>query len=238
MPYNNEQLKYAKEKFKNHQAKILTNDKNIMIIDWRNKNGSSEYYIRYIIDLQMGSFIVQGDCGYTIASWQDPKTPTEIKNLSDSIPYFLSKLKCSSDKYRYDEEDIKNDLNEAKKYILDSFLESQADKGTFIPYEEDDKFWEDFNATEKFDERFLKYLPEETKNEFNQDWEEITNGIITAKMNNNAPFPEEITEILNKYEQDWWENSLITEAGRRIDPRVYLWVYGFQMAMEQLDSQN
>lgn len=229
-------LEQAKRIFRNHKAKTPCHNQNIMVIDWRNQNGSSEYYIRYILDLKMGSLIIQGDCGYAIASWQCSHTPAEIRNLSNNPYYFLSKLKCETDKYHYNEEDIRADLEEAEKYILKEFLEEQACNGAFSHLEDDEKFQKEFNEAKEWDEKFVKYLPQEIKNEFIEDWEEIISGIIEAKENNNAPFPKELTDLLNKYEQDWWENSLITEAGRRIDLRVYLWVYGFQMAMEQLEN--
>lgn len=97
--------------FKDHVAKIIENNSNVLILDWKNANGSSTYYIRYILDKQTGTLIIQGDLGYAIASWHSHKEVYEVLQLMKiSVAYFVEKLQCSTDVYVYDDEDITEDL--------------------------------------------------------------------------------------------------------------------------------
>lgn len=98
--------------FKHHKATLLTGSADLFSIIWKNPE-SGDYYIKYIVDTMTGTLIIQGDCGFAIATWQATKGPHAISNLVSDIPYFASKLKCSTDKYRYDEKDIHSDLEEA-----------------------------------------------------------------------------------------------------------------------------
>lgn len=71
-------LAMCKRIFKDFQAKKLVDDKNFLVIDWKNKNGSGEYSIRYTLDIEKGNFIVTGDVGYCIASWYNHLTPDNL----------------------------------------------------------------------------------------------------------------------------------------------------------------
>lgn len=55
-------------------------------------------------------------------------------------------------------------------------------------------------------------------------------------VNAHGFFPNgEVAEFLDKYlGDDWWEGS--SSWGRTVDPRVYLWVAGLNMAVDQLDE--
>ena len=46
-------LAMCKRIFKDFQAKKLVDDKNFLVIDWKNKNGSGEYSIRYTLDIEI-----------------------------------------------------------------------------------------------------------------------------------------------------------------------------------------
>ena len=61
-------------------------DEKILIIDWKNKDGSGEYAIRYTLDMEKGNFIITGDVGYCIASWYNHLTPDIlIGGILDSV---------------------------------------------------------------------------------------------------------------------------------------------------------
>lgn len=98
--------------FENHEAKIVLHKPDIIILDWRNKNGSREYYVRYILDKPMGSLIIQGDLGTAVASWYNRVEAHDMVRYVQNIPYFVEKLVCSTDKYTYHADDVKNDIEE------------------------------------------------------------------------------------------------------------------------------
>lgn len=96
--------------FENHVAKIVVNNRSVLVLDWRDKNGSSEYYIRYIVDKEIGSLIIQGDLGFAVACWYNKLDPRSLAGYVKNIGYFTEKLQCSTDKYTYDDDDIKSDV--------------------------------------------------------------------------------------------------------------------------------
>lgn len=228
MDNTKKRIERIEKTFANHKAKIIT-DNVVSIIDWRNQNGSSEYFIRYIIDKQLGSFIVQGDCGAGIATWYSNKTMKEMLSLTSDAQYFASKIKCSTDKYQYKENDILADIKEARKYALINYMDYMESEGNVTETEET-------ALRTDWDEDDLKLLPVELQNVFNEDWNEITKLIVEAQSQPNQHFSDKLCELLNKYYTKWWENSLIIHAGRRIDERIYLWIHGFKMAMEDLEK--
>lgn len=61
-------LAMCKRIFKGFQATKIVDDEKFLIIDWKNKDGSGEYAIRYSLDMEKGNFIITGDVGYCIAS--------------------------------------------------------------------------------------------------------------------------------------------------------------------------
>lgn len=185
------------EIFKHHKATLLTDSSDIFSIIWKNPK-TGDYYIKYIVDKMTGTLIIQGDCGFAVATWQSPKDPHTISNLISDIPYFASKLKCSTDKYQYDEKDIHNDLEEA-------FAEIK------------------------------KELPQEKQEEFRSDFSQICE-MITQCQESGMKFSDELCELLRKYKNDWYEDSMIVHAGRRLSDRIHLWAYGFRMAMEQIEK--
>lgn len=72
--YTEKWVKSAEEHFKNHEPTI--NDYGeIITIDWRNKNGSNEYYVRYIFDNDV--LVISGDLGYAVIRQWDNKLDIE-----------------------------------------------------------------------------------------------------------------------------------------------------------------
>ena len=118
---------FSSEIFKHHKATLLTDSSDIFSIIWKNPE-TGDYYIKYIIDKMTGTLIIQGDCGFAIATWQSPKDPYTISNLVSDIHYFASKLKCSTDKYQYDEKDIHSDLKEAFAEIREEIPEGRQEE--------------------------------------------------------------------------------------------------------------
>lgn len=123
-------LAMCKRIFKDFQAKKIVDDEKILIIDWKNKDGSGEYAIRYTLDMEKGNFIITGDVGYCIASWHNHLTPDNLSKFLDNIGYFKEKIECWSEKYTYRYKDIKADLNMLKDDLLadTDFTEEEIDK--------------------------------------------------------------------------------------------------------------
>lgn len=90
----------AKEKFKNHAASYVEYSSNLAVLDWRNKNGSSNYYIRYVFD--GNNLYISGDVGTAVVRLTEKATLATLAGYLNRINYFSEKIECSSDLYMYD----------------------------------------------------------------------------------------------------------------------------------------
>ena len=98
---------HAERHFKDHSATLIQDTDRFTIIDWRNKNGSSNYYINFIVDKKRGSLIVSGDLGDSIAVWDNPIKISDLKQyIYKDIGYYMSKFQCSSDRLCYDSDEV------------------------------------------------------------------------------------------------------------------------------------
>lgn len=61
--------------------------------------------------------------------------------------------------------------------------------------------------------------------------QEIFNDFPVCK---NTTYPEELIDLMSKYNSSWWE----TRIGERIDKRIYLWIYGYQEGVERLRGKE
>ena len=95
-------IKFANKTFKNFKAK-LTQTNDVQIIDWRNKNDSCIYYIRFLFDKTAQTLTVSGDVGYGVFHFSEPAT-FEAVSKYNTLDYFISKLVCATDTTCYDEE--------------------------------------------------------------------------------------------------------------------------------------
>ena len=195
----------ANDKFKNHVATIVEDTDSIISIDFRNKSGSSSYYVNYIIDKRYGTLIISGDLGYCIAEWSHPNDASSIKSLvKDDPEYFISKFKTSTDKTYYDEDKLYSDIMELvsedqledARSMWDSEWHRNSDDKTYT-FEDDLKYsihWSIFHSEDRISEELQTF-------------------------------------VLELLDIDLYEMSHIGEA---IAPRVYLWIFGYLMACEQL----
>lgn len=106
------------KRFKDHKATVALENEDFLILDWRDKNGSGEYAVRYIVDCQKGNLIVSGDLGDCIANWFNNVTPDKLACYVNDISYFMGKFQCSSDTYDYQWSDIVSDLESIKEEFL------------------------------------------------------------------------------------------------------------------------
>ncbi len=144
-----ERKKAARERFANHVAtEVLKND-DFLILDWRDKSGSGEYFVRYILDVDRGELHVTGDLGDCIACWYNRVEPKDMAcYVSNDIYYFIGKIKAASDKYSYDWQDIKDDIRGLKERYLedDEYEEKKAEIEE--DFEEIERIFEDITVNE------------------------------------------------------------------------------------------
>lgn len=191
-----EEIAKAKKVFEKleHKATLIQNTDRYTIIDWRQKNGSGEYYVNYIIDKKRGSLIISGDLGDCIATWYNSNSVHDIARYIRSVDYFISKFQCSSDSYDYDEDDILEDI-----------------------------------------EGELKEAGVDRTEEFEDDWDAFTCDFSDDCYKDGFRPSRDRTEFLSDYlGDDWWDGS--DTWGRRISGRVFLWIAGLNMAVQQLDT--
>lgn len=117
----------ARKKFENHKATVILRSEQFFIVDWKNANGSNEYAIRYMLDIEKGNFVVTGDLGYCIASWFNRITPRKLRLFANDIPYCMDKFQAYSDMYTYFDLDVKADLAAIKSMILEGQRYSKED---------------------------------------------------------------------------------------------------------------
>lgn len=101
----------AKKNFRNHKAKFKQFD-GISTLDWRNIDGSSNYYVRYVFDEDKGCLYITGDLGSAVVRLTEKATLESLSSYINSVDYFLGKILCSTDKYVYDVELARNELEQ------------------------------------------------------------------------------------------------------------------------------
>ena len=102
---------HAERHFQNHEATLIQDSERYTIIDWRNKDGRSDYYINFIVDKKRGIFYVSGDLGDSIAAWYNKIEISDLKNyIYKDIEYYMSKFQCSTDRLCFDSDDVLNYL--------------------------------------------------------------------------------------------------------------------------------
>lgn len=106
--YKEAQIKHAKSHFANHRAKLKRHGE-ITTLDWRNENGSYEYYVHYVFD---GCLLyISGDLGSAVVRLSEEATLKHLASFN-SIDYFVKKIECSTNKYVFNERIAKAELLE------------------------------------------------------------------------------------------------------------------------------
>lgn len=125
LEHREEQIKHAKEKFKDF-VPTFKQYNGLSTLDWRNKNGSSEYYIRYIFDEDKNSLYISGDLGNACVVLTEKATLKNLSSYINTVSYFIEKIKCSTDLYQYDnriaEEEI---MQRFEDYFGDTMVDEQ-----------------------------------------------------------------------------------------------------------------
>lgn len=197
--------KHAERHFIDHSATLIQDTDRFTIIDWRNRNGSSDYYVNFIVDKKRGSLIVSGDLGESIATWHNPIKVNDLKNyIFKDIPYYMSKFQCSSDGLVYEESDV-----------VESLLEA------LFGADDDD-----------YAENIESYIAASDFDSFDDFKEEIVDEVQKSIHNRDFHPTDRLYELATDVYPDAWEH--FNGCGAKIDGRVYLWAIAFNMACNQL----
>ena len=113
-----ERKQKARERFRDFVATVVLRNEQFFIVDWRDKSGSGNYAVRYLLDIEKGNFIVTGDLGDSVASWFNRVTPKNLKSYITDIGYYVGKFQTTSNQYTYDWDDVVEDLEKVKEEIL------------------------------------------------------------------------------------------------------------------------
>ncbi len=98
--YSEKQIEHAKIRFSNHKAEIKEHG-GVTVLNWRNQNGSSDYYVHYVFD---GCFLyISGDLGSAVVHLTEKATLKALSRYLNMVDYFVEKIECSTNKYEYDE---------------------------------------------------------------------------------------------------------------------------------------
>lgn len=151
------QIKQAQDSFRNHKAKFEQFE-GISILDWRNKDGSSNYYVRYVFDEQKGCLYIVGDLGSAVVRLTEKATLDNLSSYVNSIDYFLEKILCSTDKYIYNVELARKELQQRliksdEEYEDEKLKELQELISDAIEHFDELK---GFNLTENIEERLME----------------------------------------------------------------------------------
>lgn len=199
-----EYYKHAESHFIDHSATLIQDTDRFTIIDWRNRNGSSEYSITFIVDKKRGSLIVSGDLGDSIAVWYNPVEISDLKKyIYKNIPYYMSKFQCTSDGLVYEESDV-------VECLIDGLFGTDDDRNDNI---------DAYISASEFDS-------------FDDFVEEITDEVQKSIHNRDFHPTERLYDLATDVYPDAWE--LFNECGGKIDGRIYLWAIAFNMACDQL----
>lgn len=113
------QKELAKSNFRNHIATFIQYD-GISVLNWRNQNGSSMYYIRYVFDENMGLLYISGDSGSAVLRFTEQVSLKSVAKSVDTMDYFMRKVVCSTGVYTYDCDKAEEDLKE--RYLDETLI--------------------------------------------------------------------------------------------------------------------
>ena len=128
---------HGKKSFENFEPHIIKNNDTVQIIEWSNKNGSFEYRIRFVFDINTGHMFVSGDLGSAVFCFTEKAQFEKISRYSD-FNYFREKMQCSTNITEYDSKyarlqleeylSLENDTNEPDIQTLIREILQEADQ--------------------------------------------------------------------------------------------------------------
>lgn len=98
-----EKWEMYQKKFKDFEATKVVENEQLLVMDWKNKNGSSEFATRYTLDKENGSLVAIDLHGNYTASWCN-LLPAGKKVLD--YEYFKEKIRGQIEDYRHRNEEL------------------------------------------------------------------------------------------------------------------------------------
>ena len=213
-------IRDAERHFKDHVAihKAIADCK-ISILDWREPN-SPHYAMRVVFDNERGSRVyISGDLGEAVIY---PTCPATLDNFVNCFTmrtkegfidlregYFLEKVKTSSDRYCWSREDFVEDfIARVERYQVDG----------------------EFHGLDIYE--FLEDHVGYNGGVFEPFYE----GGIEIDSDTGIKIDEDVKCVLTEADCDYWE--WFYDCGKRINPRIILWLVGVRLAWEQLRNMK
>ena len=214
--YMKYQILDAQRDFEDHVAQYSAiADRRICILDWRKPN-SIHYAMRVVFDNERGSRIyISGDlgeaviyptCHATLDGFVRCFTCRDTDGHMDvRAGYFLEKVRATSDRYFWSREDFVEDfISKVKSYQ---------------------------GCCECADIDIYEFLEEHVG--YNDGvFEPFHEGGIEIDSDSGIKIDEDVKSELSKIDVDYWE--WFYDCGKRIHPRVILWLVGARLAWEQI----
>lgn len=147
-------------KFVDFEATIIMDTPEFFILDWKNKNGSNDYAMRYIIDKRKGVFTVYGDLGSCVAKWYSSLQPAKLALYMYDINYFIEKITTGNIE-RHSDRLALQQLNDQKETMLEDYDESDFENIAEIEADYDEMI-ESYDGeysvcNDSFEELYYKY---------------------------------------------------------------------------------
>lgn len=178
--------------------------------------------------------VVQRDENFFILDW---------RNVSGSVEYFVRYIldikrgtlvvsgdlgSCVASWYNTVQPEKLAGYLEDVPYFMGKF---QCSSNPYTYFSEDIK--EDLDAIK------AEYEPcdDQEAMEINDDFNSMLEILDECDFEEHSAYPDELTELFAKYDEEWWNSDFIT-VGQRISPRVILWAVGYRMAMQQLEKKE
>lgn len=140
--WREKQIKHARERFKDFVADF--NDYgDIQTLDWRHKDGGSDYHVHYIFDTKQQYMHISGDLGSACFYLTWEPTFENMRNRIRDPWYIIGKLECSTDKYAYPDEYVRSEIEEYYKDwapARDDYDEGEDGHEQYL--EDKEEFWE------------------------------------------------------------------------------------------------
>lgn len=221
MTYNKDieyQIKCAQRHFSGHIAtwsKVPLRD--IEVLDWR-KPDEVSYAMRIVFDNERGGrMYISGDLGEAVVYPTCPSTLADVAkcftsrkkdgSLDINESYFLEKVRATSDRWTWGREEFVEDFKEK----ISPCLEEGG--------------CEDFDVDEFLEERL---------GEVNGDFLIYGEDGLHVDSDNGVSFDSWVEDELRKVDIDFRE--WIYDCGKRLHPRIVLWLVGIRLAWEQVNA--
>lgn len=112
-----ERIKEAEKAFANHTANYSKSGK-VAVLDWKNKNGSSNYGVRYV--MLDNVLYISGDLGSAVVQLKERATMPNISRYH--LDYFVKRIECSTALYDFDLDDAEKEMRD---YIYEMFEDAE-----------------------------------------------------------------------------------------------------------------